>query len=75
MWRAAVVGGAAVVFTGVAVPAGASSYTTVKKATSSGTGALRTTVKATGTGTWRWSCSGDSASGAKSSTGDHVAVR
>ncbi|MFF2008461.1 hypothetical protein ACFVWY_05215 [Streptomyces sp. NPDC058195] len=55
--------------------AGASSYTTVKKATSSRTGALKTTVKATGPGTWRWTYYGNSTSGAKSSTGDYVAVR
>ncbi|MEE1736140.1 hypothetical protein [Streptomyces sp. BE147] len=55
--------------------AGASSYTTVKKAKSSSTGALKTTVKATGPGTWRWTYYGNSTSGAKSSTGDHVAVR
>lgn len=55
--------------------AGASSYTTVKKVTSSGTGALRTTVKATKPGTWRWTYYGNSTSGAKSSTGDYVAVR
>ncbi|MFF2363906.1 hypothetical protein ACFVU0_14515 [Streptomyces sp. NPDC058122] len=54
---------------------GASSYTTVKKATSSSTGALRTTVKATVPGTWRWTYYGNSTSGAKSSTGDYVAVR
>ncbi|MEU9245482.1 hypothetical protein [Streptomyces sp. NPDC048385] len=55
--------------------AGASSYTTVKKVTSSSTGTLRTTVKATGPGTWRWTYHGNSTSGAKSSTGDYVAVR
>ncbi|MCG7208218.1 hypothetical protein [Streptomyces arenae] len=55
--------------------AGASSYTTVKKVTSSSTGALRTTVKATKPGTWRWTYYGNSTSGAKSSTGDYVAVR
>ncbi|MGX1886563.1 hypothetical protein [Streptomyces sp. NPDC055287] len=54
--------------------AGASSYTTVKKATSSSTGALRTTVKATVPGTWRWTYYGNSTTGAKSSTGDYVAV-
>ncbi|MFD7968015.1 hypothetical protein [Streptomyces clavifer] len=54
---------------------GASSYTTVKKATSSTSGALKTTVKATGPGTWRWTYYGNSTSGAKSSAGDHVAVR
>ncbi|OEJ36344.1 hypothetical protein [Streptomyces agglomeratus] len=55
--------------------AGASSYTTVKKATSSSTGALRTTVQATVPGTWRWTYYGNSTTGAKSSTGDYVAVR
>lgn len=55
--------------------AGASSYTTVKKAMSSSTGALKTTVKATEPGTWRWTYYGNSTSGAKSSTGDYVAVR
>ncbi|MET9440640.1 hypothetical protein [Streptomyces sp. NPDC006610] len=55
--------------------AGASSYTTVKKVTSSSTGALKTTVKAGNSGTWRWSYYGNSTSGAKSSTGDYVAVR
>ncbi|NUV61424.1 hypothetical protein [Streptomyces sp. CAI-85] len=55
--------------------AGASSYTRVKKVTSSGTGALKTTVKATKPGTWRWTYYGNSTSGAKSSTGDYVAVR
>ncbi|MFB6814897.1 hypothetical protein ACFCV8_10155 [Streptomyces sp. NPDC056347] len=55
--------------------AGASSYTTVKKATSGRTGALRTTVKATVPGTWRWTYYGNATSGAKSSAGDHVAVR
>ncbi|PZT75158.1 MULTISPECIES: hypothetical protein [unclassified Streptomyces] len=53
---------------------GASSYTTVKKATSSSTGALRTTVKATTSGTWRWKYYGNSTSGAKASSGDHVVV-
>ncbi|MFJ6569391.1 hypothetical protein ACIQNU_18395 [Streptomyces sp. NPDC091292] len=55
--------------------AGASSYTTVKKATTNSTGALKTTVKAAGSGTWRWSYYGNSTSGAKSSAGDYVAVR
>ncbi|MFE0730565.1 hypothetical protein ACFW2X_20395 [Streptomyces antibioticus] len=55
--------------------AGASSYTTVKKVTSSGTGALKTTVKATKPGRWRWTYYGNSTSGAKSSAGDYVAVR
>ncbi|WP_327707836.1 hypothetical protein OG912_01800 [Streptomyces sp. NBC_00464] len=55
--------------------AGASSYTTVKKAMSNRTGTLRTTVKATGSGTWRWTYYGNPTSGAKSSTGDQVTVR
>ncbi|MET7675764.1 hypothetical protein [Streptomyces seoulensis] len=55
--------------------AGASSYKTVKKATSNGTGGLRTTVKATVPGTWRWTYYGNSTAGAKSSSGDYVAVR
>ncbi|WPR53461.1 hypothetical protein SJI45_22815 [Streptomyces sp. S399] len=56
-------------------PAGASSYKTVKKARSNSKGALKTTVKATGTGTWRWTYHGNSTSGARSSSGDHVAVK
>lgn len=55
--------------------AGASSYTTVKKVTSSTTGSLRTTVKAAKSGTWRWAYHGNSVSGAKSSSGDWVVVR
>ncbi|MFI7363012.1 hypothetical protein ACIBO4_12855 [Streptomyces sp. NPDC050149] len=54
---------------------GASSYKTVKTATSSATGSLRTTVKATGPGTWRWTYYGNSVSGASSSGGDHVATQ
>ncbi|MFJ9330855.1 hypothetical protein ACIRPN_29620 [Streptomyces sp. NPDC101230] len=55
--------------------AGSSSYSTVKKVKSGKTGALKTTVKATGSGTWRWTYYGNTTSGAKSSPGDHVAVR
>ncbi|MET8341827.1 hypothetical protein [Streptomyces microflavus] len=55
--------------------AGSSSYKTIKKVKSSGSGALKTTVKATVPGTWRWTYYGNTTSGAKSSTGDHVAVR
>ncbi|GGZ21948.1 hypothetical protein CP967_33600 [Streptomyces nitrosporeus] len=55
--------------------AGTSSYRTVGKATSNSTGALKATVKATGPGTWRWTYYGNSTSGARSSTGDYVAVR
>lgn len=55
--------------------AGASSYKTVKKAVSNGTGALRTTVKAGASGTWRWTYFGNTTSGANSSAGDRVEVR
>ncbi|MET8828899.1 hypothetical protein ABZX40_05235 [Streptomyces sp. NPDC004610] len=55
--------------------AGTSTYKTVKKVTSSSSGALKATVKATGSGTWRWNYGGNSTSGAKASTGDYVAVR
>ncbi|MER8032357.1 hypothetical protein ABTZ78_25725 [Streptomyces bauhiniae] len=55
--------------------AGASSYKTVKKATSGKTGGLRATVKATVPGTWRWTYYGNSTAGAKSSSGDYVALR
>ncbi|MFD0421311.1 hypothetical protein [Streptomyces parvus] len=55
--------------------AGSASYKTVKKATSGKSGALKTTVKATVPGTWRWTYHGNTTSGAKSSSGDHVAVR
>lgn len=55
--------------------AGTSSYKTVKKVTSSGSGALKTTVKATGSGSWRWNYGGNSTSGAKASSGDHVVVK
>ncbi|WP_405936790.1 hypothetical protein OG338_08875 [Streptomyces sp. NBC_00726] len=53
---------------------GTSSYKTVKKVTSSSTGALKTTVKATESGTWRWNYYGNSTAGAKASAGDHVVV-
>ncbi|MEU2023113.1 hypothetical protein ABZ565_13215 [Streptomyces sp. NPDC016469] len=53
---------------------GTSSYKTVKKVTSGSTGALKTTVKATGSGTWRWNYYGNSTAGAKASAGDHVVV-
>ncbi|MFI1191601.1 hypothetical protein [Streptomyces californicus] len=55
--------------------AGSASYKTVKKAVSGTGGALRTTVKATGSGSWRWTYHGNTTSGARSSSGDHVAVR
>ncbi len=55
--------------------AGSSSYKTVKKAKSSRTGVLKTTVKATGAGTWRWTYYGNSTAGGSSSTGDRVAIR
>ncbi|MFJ3671218.1 hypothetical protein ACIPSE_32635 [Streptomyces sp. NPDC090106] len=55
--------------------AGSSSYTTVKKVTSSSTGSLKATAKATRSGTWRWAFYGNSVSGSKSSNGDYVVVK
>ncbi|MEU6127135.1 hypothetical protein [Streptomyces sp. NPDC047123] len=56
-------------------PAGATSYTTVKKVHANGSGALRTTVKAAKTGTWRWVYYGNTTTGPSTSTGDNVVVR
>jgi hypothetical protein len=56
-------------------PAGSSTYTTVKKVTATSTGALKTTVKATGDGTWRWRYFGNTTTGASSSSGDYVDVQ
>ncbi|WP_141698531.1 hypothetical protein [Streptomyces lushanensis] len=52
-----------------------STYTTVKTVTSSSTGALRTTVKATADGYWRYYFPGTTAAPPASVTGDHVDVR
>ncbi|MFF1306396.1 hypothetical protein [Streptomyces sp. NPDC058307] len=54
---------------------GTSSFVTVKKVTSSSTGALKTTVTASKDGTWRWSYGGNDTTGAATSGGDHVDVR
>ncbi|MFD3611559.1 hypothetical protein ACFWXA_26480 [Streptomyces atroolivaceus] len=54
---------------------GSSVYSTVKTATSSSTGALRTTVKASVDGYWRWSFGGSSTSGTATAAGDFVDVR
>lgn len=56
-------------------PAGASAYTMVKEVQANGSGALRTTVKASKTGTWRWAYVGDTTTGASVSLGDYVVVK
>jgi len=55
--------------------AGASSWATVKTATTSSTGWVDTTVSAVRDGTWRLSYAGNSAAGAATSVGDYVDVR
>ncbi|MFH9616858.1 hypothetical protein ACH4MM_24600 [Streptomyces pratensis] len=54
---------------------GSSVYSTVKTATSSSTGALKTTVKASVDGYWRWTFGGSSTSGTATAAGDYVDVR
>ncbi|TWG05115.1 hypothetical protein [Streptomyces brevispora] len=54
---------------------GSSAYSTVKTVTSSSTGALKTTVKASVDGYWRWSFGGWSTTGAATSPVDYVDVR
>lgn len=56
-------------------PAGAASYTTVKKVYADGSGKLKTTVKASKTGTWRWAYYGNTTTGASTSSGDNVVVK
>ncbi|GAA0657116.1 hypothetical protein GCM10009535_40160 [Streptomyces thermocarboxydovorans] len=56
-------------------PAGAASYTTVKKVYANASGALRTTVKASTTGTWRWVYYGNTTIGPSTSSGDNVVVK
>ncbi|MFI1221052.1 MULTISPECIES: hypothetical protein [unclassified Streptomyces] len=56
-------------------PSGAASYTTVKKVLANGSGALKTTVKASRTGTWRWVYYGNTTTGASTSSGDNVVVK
>ncbi|MFD5876069.1 hypothetical protein [Streptomyces sp. NPDC060322] len=55
--------------------AGSSVYSTVRTATSSSTGALKTTVTASADGYWRWSFGGSSTSGTATAAGDYVDVR
>ncbi|MFC8227015.1 hypothetical protein [Streptomyces sp. NPDC057287] len=55
--------------------AGSSVYSTVKTATSSSTGALKTTVKASADGYFRWTFGGSSTSGTATAAGDYVDVR
>ncbi|MFI6136595.1 hypothetical protein ACIBCC_00275 [Streptomyces griseus] len=56
-------------------PSGAASYTTVKKVPANGSGALKTTVKASKTGTWRWVYHGNTTTGPSTSSGDKVVVK
>ena len=54
---------------------GSSSYTTLKTITSSSTGSLKTTTKATADGYFRYSFAGTSTTPAASAAGDYVDVR
>ncbi|MDX2932023.1 hypothetical protein [Streptomyces ipomoeae] len=54
---------------------GTDSFKTVKKATTSSTGALKTTVTASTDGSWRWVYYGNSTTGAATSAADYVDVR
>ncbi|MEU0407178.1 hypothetical protein ABZ307_05005 [Streptomyces griseorubiginosus] len=54
---------------------GTNAFVTVKKVTTSSTGALKTTVTASKDGTWRWAYGGNDTTGATTSGGDHVDVR
>jgi hypothetical protein len=54
---------------------GATSFTTVKTVTSSSTGAVKATAKATADGTWRFLYSGSSTTATVASAGDYVDVR
>lgn len=56
-------------------PAGATTYTTVKKVYANGSGDLRTTVTASETGTWRWAYYGNTTTGPSTSAGDDVVVQ
>ncbi|MGW3242056.1 calcium-binding protein [Streptomyces sp. NPDC001070] len=55
--------------------ASSSTYTTVKTVTSSSTGALKTTVRASADGSWRFVYAGNSVTGKSTSAGDYVDVR
>ncbi|MEU1465956.1 calcium-binding protein [Streptomyces sp. NPDC005727] len=56
-------------------PKGSSTYTTVVTVNTSGTGTLRTTVKAARDGYWRWNFTGTHTTGPAKATGDYVDVR
>ncbi|MXM66114.1 calcium-binding protein [Streptomyces sp. HUCO-GS316] len=56
-------------------PKSSSTYTTVATVNTSGTGTLRTTVKAVKDGYWRWSFTGTNTTGPAKATGDYVDVR
>ncbi|MFI1439185.1 hypothetical protein [Streptomyces fructofermentans] len=56
-------------------PTGAASYTTVKKVYANGSGALKTTVKASKSGSWRWVYYGNTTTGPSTSAGDDVVVK
>lgn len=54
---------------------GSTAYTTVKTVTTSSTGALRTTVKATADGYFRYTFAGTPTTPAVSAAGDFIDVR
>ncbi|MFF2205044.1 calcium-binding protein [Streptomyces sp. NPDC058145] len=56
-------------------PKNSSTYTTVATVNTSGTGTLRTTVKAVKDGYWRWNFTGTRTTGPAKATGDYVDVR
>ncbi|MEV6163960.1 calcium-binding protein [Streptomyces sp. NPDC052052] len=56
-------------------PKNSSTYTTVATVKTSGTGNLRTTVKAVKDGYWRWNFTGTKTTGPAKATGDYVDVR
>lgn len=54
---------------------GADTFKTVKKATTSGTGALKTTVTASADGSYRWVYYGNSTTGVATAASDYIDVR
>jgi hypothetical protein len=56
-------------------PKDSSTYTTVATVNTSGTGTLRTTVKAVKDGYWRWNFTGTNTTGPAKAAGDYVDVR
>ncbi|WP_338896548.1 hypothetical protein WBG99_13450 [Streptomyces sp. TG1A-60] len=54
---------------------GTDTFKTVKKATTSSTGALKTTVTASTDGSWRWKYYGNTTTGVATSAADYVDVR